>query len=105
MKMGYFELFCKEAAMWKRVFLALLGCSVGGVIISKIQFLFEDKIYSARWRMEVAMLYYELLQENIRQGVINEYDEYWAERIAEAEKAVETATARYKKVLAAQSPQ
>lgn len=105
MKMGYFELFCKEAAMWKRGFLALLGCSVGGVIISKIQFLFEDKIYSARWRMEVAMLYYELLQENIRQGIVNEGDEYWAVRIAEAEKAAKTTTARYNKMLAAQSPQ
>ncbi len=104
MKMGYFELFCKEAAMWKRVFLALLGCNVGGVIISKIQFLFEDKIYSARWRMEVAMLYYELLQENIRQGIITEEDEYWAERSAQAKKDVEIATTRYNKVLAVQSP-
>jgi hypothetical protein len=50
--------------------------------------------------MEVAMLYYELLQENIRQGIVNEEDEYWAERIAEAEKAVETTTARYNKMLA-----
>lgn len=91
--------------MWKRGFLALLGCSVGGVIISKIQFLFEDKIYSARWRMEVAMLYYELLQENIRQGIVNEGDEYWAVRIAEAEKAVKTTTARYNMMLATQGPQ
>lgn len=50
------------------------------------------------------MLYYELLQENIRQGVINEYDEYWAERAAQAKKDVEIATTRYNKVLAIQSP-
>lgn len=88
-----------------RVFCPFSAVTLGGAIISKIQFLYDDMLYSARWRMEIAMLYYELLQENIRQGIVNEEDEYWAERIAEAEKAVETATVRYNRVVATQNPQ
>lgn len=60
--------------------------------------LWDDEIFTARWRANIRIIYCELLEEKVQSENLTD-DPYWVERIKQAEAEADEAREEYNQIL------